>query len=145
MGRGYNLNRVSTPLKAQGLGNVSFSHPSMNISPYIPKLPTFSGDEPLPKGECIYTEWHFEVKCLLGDSEVTDNSLLQAVRRSLKGCARKMMIPLGELASVADILEKLDAMFGDVSTRGMIMQEFFNAKQKSVESVTNLKHFYRPL
>ena len=53
----------------------------------------------------------------MGDSEVTDNSILQAVRRSLKGYARKMMIPLGELTSVTDNLEKLDAMFGDVSTK----------------------------
>ena len=55
---------------------------------------------------------------------------------SLRGTARKLLIPLGEKASVEDILHKLDVMFGDVSSKGMIMQEFFNATQRSSESVT---------
>jgi hypothetical protein len=47
-----------------------------------------------------------------------------------------MLIPLGEKASVKDILDKLDILFGEVSDNGMIMQEFFNAFQKSDENAT---------
>ena len=47
-----------------------------------------------------------------------------------------MLIPLGENASMCDILGKLDTLFGDISTNGMIMQEFFNSFQKENESVT---------
>jgi hypothetical protein len=108
-----------------------------NVTPFVPKLPLFTGDEPLQKGDCIYTEWRYEVRCLLSDPECTEHGILLAIRRSLKGTARKIMIPLGENACSGDILEKLDAMFGDVSTNGMIMQEFFNAQQLANESVTS--------
>jgi hypothetical protein len=47
-----------------------------------------------------------------------------------------MLIPLGEKASVDDVLDKLDILFGEVSDNGMIMQEFFNAFQKSDENAT---------
>ena len=54
----------------------------------------------------------------------------QSIRRSLRGTAKTMLIPLGEKASVKQILEKkLDILFGEISNNGMIMQEFFNAFQ----------------
>ena len=37
------------------------------------------------------------------------------------------------------ILHKLDSLFGDVSTHGMLMQEFFNSYQKPGESVTGCR------
>jgi adenine specific DNA methylase Mod len=49
-----------------------------------------------------------------------------------------MLIPLGEKASVKDILDKLDILFSEVFDNGMIMQEFFNAFQKSDENATTL-------
>ena len=98
-----------------------------------PKMPSFSGDEPPQKGDVTYQEWRFEVSCLLNDDAISHN---QFVRWSLRGTARKLPIPLGEKASVEDILHKLDVMFGDVSSKGMIMQAFFDATQRSSESVT---------
>lgn len=47
-----------------------------------------------------------------------------------------MLISLGEKASLVDILTKLDSLFGEVSTNGMILQEFFNAYQMPNEGVT---------
>ena len=96
----------------------------MPVAPFVPKLPIFSGEDTKGSGDTIYSEWRFEVQCLISDPEVTDHLTIQAIRRSLKGTARKVMIPLGERASIEDILNKLDAMFGDVSSKGMIMQEF---------------------
>ncbi|XP_052809305.1 paraneoplastic antigen Ma3-like [Mya arenaria] len=109
----------------------------VNMSPFIPKLPFFSGDEPVPKTECTFVEWRYEVKCLISEPDIHEHYLLQAIRRSVRGTARRLLIPLGENATVTDILEKLDAMFGDVSTHGMIMQEFFNAIQRVDENVTS--------
>ena len=83
-----------------------------------------------------YPEWQFEIRCLRNDPEVSSSQLVQAIRRSLRGTARKMLIPLGEKATVDDILTKLDALFADISTNGMIMQEFFNSFQRPNENVT---------
>ena len=102
----------------------------------VPKVPFFSGDEQPQKGDVTYEEWRFEIRCLVSDDEITNNMLIQSIRRSLKGTARKMLIPLGEKATVAEILHKLDTIFGDVSTKGMVMQEFFNSLQRPEESVT---------
>ena len=89
-------------------------HQYFNMTPYVSKLPTFSGDESSQKGDVQYNEWRFEVTCLLNDTDISESMLLQAIRRSIRGSARKMTIPLGEKATVHDILLKLDAMFGDV-------------------------------
>lgn len=103
----------------------------------IPRIPQFSGDDPPQKGDVSYKEWRFEVQCLIGDPDVKPNLLIQSIRRSLRGTAKTMLIPLGEKASVKQILEKLDILFGEISNNGMIMQEFFNAFQLPNECVTS--------
>ena len=87
----------------------------------IPRIPQFSGDDPPQKGDVSYKEWRFEVQCLIGDPDVKPNLLIQSIRRSLRGTAKTMLIPLGEKASVKQILEKLDILFGEISNNGMIM------------------------
>lgn len=106
------------------------------ISPSVPKIPPFSGDDPPQKGDVSYVEWRFEVKCLEQDTDLNPSVVIQAIRRSLRGTARKMLIPLGEKALVVDIIAKLDALFGDISTSGMVMQDFYNSFQGANESVT---------
>ncbi|XP_033729253.1 zinc finger CCHC domain-containing protein 12-like [Pecten maximus] len=103
----------------------------------FPKIPLFSGSDPTPKGEVNYQEWRYEIRCLHGDDEITASTLVQAIRRSLRGTARRMLISLGERPTIADILRKLDTLFGDISTHGMLMQEFFNSSQRQGESVTD--------
>jgi hypothetical protein len=108
------------------------SHPP--TSAVVPKIPFFSGDEPTQKGDVTYYEWRFEVKCLM--PEYPPTVMIQAIRRSLRGRARHTVIALGEKASIEAILKRLDTAFGDMSTQGIIMQEFFNSFQRDEESVT---------
>ena len=121
---------------SHGISHTEHETTVIRSNSQIPKVPFFSGDEQPQKGDVTFEEWRFEIKCLVSDDEITTNMLIQSIRRSLKGTARKMLIPLGEKATVADILHKLDTIFGDVSTKGMVMQEFFNSLQKPEESVT---------
>ena len=126
---------ASTP-KRNLLGDVSAAAANKpNIQ--IPKISFFSGDEPQGKSEVTFREWRFEVQCLFSDPEDTlESTVITAIRRSLRGTAKDLLIPLGERASISAILQKLETFFGDISTNEMIMQEFFNAYQKSGESVT---------
>ncbi|XP_060080484.1 uncharacterized protein LOC132559870 [Ylistrum balloti] len=103
----------------------------------IPKIPPFSGEEPPIKGDVTYREWRFEVQCLTDDPDISDSVLAQAIRRSLRGTARRMLMSLGNSPDLTLVLSKLDNLFGDISTNGMIMQEFFNSCQKPDESVTD--------
>ena len=127
-GRGYGIGHTksSTPGTDQ-------TFTGLKSLPPIPKVPQFSGDDPPQKGDVSYPEWQFEIRCLRNDPEVSSSQLVQAIPRSLRGTARKMLIPLGEKATVDDILTKLDALFADISTNGMSMQEFFNSFQRLLD------------
>ena len=61
--------------------------------------------------------------------------ILHSIRTSLRGAARDLLIPLGEDASVDELLDKLDGFYGNVSTTETIIQSFYNDFQKENESV----------
>lgn len=141
---------VSTPLPGQSrfgfpfpgfspvprINPFKFSDTSYMAPPYSqPKLPIFSGQDVPPKGEVTYEVWSFEVKCLQNSHTLPDHVLLQAIRNSLKGSARTILVPLGESATVADILNKLDGFYGNVSSAETLMQNFYSDFQKDKESI----------
>lgn len=101
-----------------------------------PKLPYFSGDQPPLKGDETFDVWRFETRCLMSEN-LPEHIVLQVIRRSLRGTARRTLVSLGEHASCAHILDKLDTLFGDVATNESVMQSFYNACQKSSENVTS--------
>lgn len=72
----------------------------------VPKLPTFSGTDEPQKGEVKYEVWNFEVKCLENSGQHPEHILLQAVRNSLKGLARSMLVSVGDKASLEDIMKR---------------------------------------
>lgn len=116
--------------------NVSQVNTSFTAQPYnYPKLPFFSGSEEPQKGETTYEVWNFEVKCLQNANYFPEHVLLQSIRNSLKGDARTMLVPLGEHASVSDILNKLDGFYGNVSTSETLIQSFYSDYQKDTESI----------
>lgn len=111
--------------------NTSFMPSQVNV----PKLPFFSGSEEPQKGETSYEVWNFEVKCLQNSQYLPEHVLLQSIRNSLKGSARSMLVPLGESASVNDILTKLDGFYGNVCSSETLIQSFYSDYQKDTESI----------
>ncbi len=98
---------------------------------HIPKIAFFSGG---PK-ETDYDLWKFEVQGLLNDHLYSHEQILQAIRRSVKGDAARILVNMGHEVSVNDILHKLDACFGMVLEGQSILAEFYNAPQKVGEDV----------
>ncbi len=90
------------------------------------KLPLFSGAEEPHKGEVAYEVWNFEVKCLQNNGFIPNHVLLQAIRNSLKGTARSMLVSLGEQATVEEVLHKLDSFYGNVCTSETLMHSFYS-------------------
>lgn len=147
-----NFGDLSMSKKVQNFGDTSRSNTLQNtfhdqygnsinqvyeLNNNFPRIPQFSGDDPPQKGDVSYKEWRFEVQCLISDPDIKPNLLIQSIRRSLRGTAKTMLIPLGEKAGVKQILDKLDILFGEIANNGMIMQEFFNAFQLPGENVTS--------
>ena len=61
--------------------------------------------------------------------------LLQAIRTSFRDSVRTMIITLGENATVADILDKLDDFYGNASTSETLMQNFYSDCQKDDDTI----------
>ena len=103
--------------------------------PPFPKVSFFSGDD--LKTDVPYHEWRFEVRCLENDPEVPESHLLNALRKSLRGSAKSILCSVGDRATYDVILAKLDSHFGDVSSKGILMQDFYNTFQQPDENVTS--------
>ena len=99
----------------------------------VPKLPQFSGTD--GKGEASYEVWRFEVMCLQKEKIYPDAHILQAIRQSLRGPARDILLTVGETATSAVILEKLNGIYGIVSSNESIIQQFYLEQQKENENV----------
>ncbi|KAK3085807.1 hypothetical protein FSP39_008905 [Pinctada imbricata] len=100
------------------------------LSQHIPKLSCFSGDQ--SKQDTSYDLWRYEVDCLVRE-KYSESSIAQAIRRSLRGDAGKVAMRLGPEAKVADILDKMESVFGTMERGEKILEEFYSAKQKKDE------------
>ena len=103
--------------------------PSLTSLSSLPKIPPFSGDDPTPRGEISYFEWHHEVKCLRRDASLSESQVFQALRSSLRGTARLLVVSLGDSVSVDAVLHKLSVSFSEPSRQGVTMKEFYSAVQ----------------
>ena len=91
----------------------------------FPKITYFSGEEPKPQNEATYEEWRYKVECIKKDGIYSEQIIAQAVRKSLKGPDKRVLLPLGPSVSIKDMLSRLEGVFGNVATGESILQEFF--------------------
>ena len=148
-GRGYtlglNLSKVGhSPIVSSPVVNSQlFSHSAPdphNISmsqTFVPKLPSFSGITPTPKGEVNFDVWCFEVNCILEGNMVSDVVLFQSIRNSLKDQARSMLMNVGSEASSSDVLKYFSNFYGSVLSGEDLMQSFYNDCQKDVDTIAS--------
>ena len=100
----------------------------------IPKLGTFSGDEPIGKGEIPYEQWKQEVNCLTREN-YSENVVMLSIRRSLKTTASSVLVNLGTDVTTKCVIEKFDIVFGNVLPSEMLLESFYTARQNENESV----------
>lgn len=98
------------------------------------RLSQFSGDD--GKGEVPYQQWRHEVRSLIIEG-YPNNSILLALRKSLKGTASDALLNLGEGVSPQAILRKFDASFGNILSTETLLEDFFSTSQRSSESVVS--------
>lgn len=98
-----------------------------------PRISTFSGSA--AKGEAGFEDWRFEVRCLMRDGALHDDELLKSVRISLKGEANRVAMHLGEDATLENILQKLERVYGTVESGTTLLQKFYNCRQEEAETI----------
>ena len=113
---------------------VKFTPPKPKTQLQVPRISIFFGDD--PKGEVSYQTWAYEVKCLQAEETYTDEILLQAIRRSLKGHAADQLRYIGVKPTIADILENFSSTYGTVETSESILKKFYACKQKPNETIS---------
>ena len=97
-----------------------------------PRLPVFSGDG---KGDDAYDIWRYEVQCLMKESH-SPAVISQAIRRSLRGEAHRIIMRLGPNADTPRVLAKMESVYGAVDEQGMLLGNFYSARQKPDEDVS---------
>ena len=112
---------------------------------YIPKLSCYHGD--VSKQDVVtYDQWRYEVDCLVKE-KYAESIIGQSIRNSLRGNAAKVVMRLGSEASLKEVLDKMESIFGSIERGESVMQEFYSAAQgPSEDSMTwscRLEEIYR--
>lgn len=125
--------RVFTPPQ------LAFQPPLQNSASYLShrgpshlRLSLFSGAVDA-KGTVSFSQWLSEVRCLMRcEPEAT---VSQAIRQSLRSPASDTLLYLGETASISQILEKFQTVYGNVLPLEQVLEKFYTARQSPSESV----------
>ena len=99
-----------------------------------PRFTNFSGEE---KSDTSFEVWKNDVKCAIQDGSASTSMILQAIRSSLKGKARSLLLTLPMDATPDHILQKLDGVYGNIYPSEKLIQQFYEAKQHEGESVAD--------
>ena len=109
----------------------------MTTSSHQPRLSIFYGDtDVLTKGEATYEQWRFEIKGLIHDKSYKMEVIQQAIRRSVRGEASRILRRIGYDADIKEIIQKFDGSYGVVDDKESLMAEFYGARQSDHEDVT---------
>ena len=100
-------------------------------------LSSFSGADPVPQKEVCFEDWKKETNYIINSKAYSELKINQTLRNSLRGQARKVVNNLRPDVSTAEIIAKLERVFGNVASGASIVQEFYNAYQKPGESTTD--------
>lgn len=123
---------VASPAAADHFASTSHA-PTMIPTLQCPRIVFFSGDD-VKAEHASYQQWRNEVRCLLGEGHPHIH-VLQAIRRSLKGTASTVLLNIGEHATPQHILQKFDDVFGSALSSEALIEDFYTARQREVETV----------
>ena len=100
-----------------------------------PALPEFSGEK--GKDAIDFDVWRYEVNCCVKEGVYTEHAILQAIRNSLKGKARSVLLHVGELPRVSEIIEELEGIYGNVSSSEKVKEQFYSTQQREGETLAD--------
>ena len=78
-----------------------------------PRIAVFSGSSGRDS-EDTYDLWKYEVSCLQSNDNYSEATILEAIRRSLRGEAARVAMRLGPGVSLRQLMTKFDSIYGNV-------------------------------
>jgi len=106
---------------------------SIHVHAQLPRIVVFSGE---PKGDQVsFDVWKYDVKCLINEGLYKGPEIYQAARKSLRGEASRIAMRLGSKATVLELIDKLDGIYGIVEAGENLLAQFYSAFQKPDEDV----------
>jgi hypothetical protein len=121
---------------SQGRDNGETNHhasASIASQQQVPKLPFFSGTSER-KDDVPFDLWAYEVRALLREGAFPKEAIAQAVRRSLRGSACRILLHLGDGADAQSVLDRLETLYGTVVSDAALMQQFYTEVQREGET-----------
>ena len=88
-----------TEIETQDANKGNEKHKVLDWQYSFPKFSPFSGEDPKPKSEASFEEWRYEVNCTRDSGDYSESMVAQAIRKSLRNQAKKVLLPLGTAAS----------------------------------------------
>ena len=101
----------------------------------LPRVGSFSGEKPTPKGEIDFKTWKSDVTGNL--QNYPETSLRPGIRSSLRGNAKELLEGLPDGASVHQILEMLTKQYGTVESSDQLLGNFYQMSQNKGEEIAN--------
>ncbi|KAH3856554.1 hypothetical protein DPMN_099145 [Dreissena polymorpha] len=98
----------------------------IKLSTRIPTLPSFDGKN--------FEEWKLETVCMMRTGLYSDYAVSQAIRNSLKGDTRRILLTIKPSESAEELIAKMTENFGEVKSGKKIVHDFYSAKQNETES-----------
>ncbi|KAK7465051.1 hypothetical protein BaRGS_00037790 [Batillaria attramentaria] len=95
---------------------------------FPPRLALFSGEDK----DARYSPWRAEIIGLQANHP--ESTILQAMRRSVKGLAADVLLHLDDSTTLQTALQKLDQMFGCVQPAEKLYELFYTSKQLPSET-----------
>ena len=94
-----------------------------------------SGEGPKPKGEATYDEKKYKVNCTIKEGIYSEQMLAQAIRKSLRGQAKCVLLSIGDKGTVNEIMDRLEGVLGSVVSGQSVLQKFYITGQKADKAV----------
>lgn len=115
---------------------VKHGHSWRGVYQQSPRISTFSGD-PTSKNDAQFDLWKYEVECLLKEGVYSEKTVKEAIRKSLRGNAARIVMRKGTDATCEDILLGLETVYGLVETGENLLAEFYATRQSKDEDVAS--------
>lgn len=85
--------------------------------------------------ETTFEEWRMEVELCLKSGLYDEYVLRQAIRNSLTGNTRKILLTMRPSTTTREIIDKLENVYGDIKSGEAVLTEFYMSKQRKGEGV----------
>ena len=101
---------------------------------HTPKIFAFAGE---PDKDSTFESWKYEILTLLKEGSYSERTITTAAKKSLRGDAAKLVRRLGVDATIREMLDKFQVMYGRVEDPSDLLTEFHQAIQEPSETVSS--------